>query len=292
MKIAVKPATNADHNALSFTERMERLSKKRSELMRPLHERPRDYVLLSIREVAAKLSTDPATVLRTVRGMGFESYREFKEYLHQLSIASATTLDGMQAGTKPNSTLVSQGTKALEQDIHNLHALRNTLDMNRMVALVRRIYQARKVLVLGGDLATSLVEYLDYKLTMLGFTVVTGITPGKSINVVRGVGRQDLVFAISFRRGLRQTVEGMKQARANGAYCVGITDSFVSPICRFSDECFLASIESHLGTSYAAPMSLFNVMLTICAHYRQARTIKILKKVDQEQRHGYRWYPV
>jgi DNA-binding MurR/RpiR family transcriptional regulator len=279
-------------NALSFAERIEALSKKRRELIRPVHERPRDYVLLSIRDVAAKLSTDPATVLRIVRGLGFPSYREFKAYLHQLSIASATSLDVMQAGTDHDSSLVSQGVKALEQDLHNLHALRNTLDMKRMVALVERIYRARKILLLGGDLALSLVEYLDYKLTLLGFTVVTGTTPGKTLNAVRNFGRQDLVIAISFRRGLRQTVEGLKQARANGAYCVGVTDTFVSPISRYSHECFLASIDSHLSNSYAAPMSLFNVLLTICAHYRQARTLKILKKLDQEQRSGYRWYPV
>ncbi|ABF43058.1 transcriptional regulator, RpiR family [Candidatus Koribacter versatilis Ellin345] len=291
MKSAAKVVVVPDHT-LSFAERMERLSKKRSELIRPVQERPRDYVLLSIRDVAAKLGTDPATVLRTVRGLGFESYREFKAYLHQLSIASATSLDGMQAVSKPNSSLLSQGARALDQDLQNLQALRNTLDMNRIVAIARRVYAARKILVLGGDLAASLAEYLEYNLTLLGFTVVAGITPGKTINAVRSFDRHDLVFAISFRRGLRQTVEGMKQARANGAYCVGITDSFVSPICRFSDECLLASIESHLGTSYAAPMSLFNVMLTICAHYREARTMKTLKKLDQEQRHGYRWYPV
>jgi hypothetical protein len=37
-------------------------------------------------------------------------------------------------------------------------------------------------------------------------------------------------------------------------------------------------------------MSFLNALLTICAHYRRARTFRILKKVDQEQRHGFRWY--
>ena len=35
-------------------------------------------------------------------------------------------------------------------------------------------------------------------------------------------GKKDLVIAISFRRGLRQTVEGLQQAHANGAYCVAL----------------------------------------------------------------------
>src|SRR4030088_2323761 len=80
----------------SFGERIGQLSIKRQELIRPIQERPRDYVLLSIRDVAHKLGTDPATVLRIVRSMGFPSYRGFKLYIHELSIAGSTSLEGMR----------------------------------------------------------------------------------------------------------------------------------------------------------------------------------------------------
>src|ERR687888_331796 len=87
----------------SFGERIAHLSVKRQELIRPIQEQPRDYVLLSIRDVAQKLGTDPATILRIARSMGFSSYREFKQYLHELSIAGATSLEGMRA-TSANGT--------------------------------------------------------------------------------------------------------------------------------------------------------------------------------------------
>jgi len=274
-----------------FAERVSQLSKKRQELIRPVYERPRDYVLLSIRDTAVNLKTDPATVLRIVRGMGFGSYRDFKAYLHELSVASATSLDGMQSNSHRDSSLITQGRKALDQDFENLQALRNTLDMNRLVALVARLYKARKILVLGGDLATSLVDYLEYSLLLLGFPVVAATAPGRTTHAARSMGKNDLVIAISFRRGLRQTVEGMEQARANGAYCVGITNTFVSPIARLSNECFLTPVEAYLSNSYAAPMSFINVFLTLVAQYRRSRILTILKKVDEEQRHGFRWYP-
>ena len=275
----------------SFAERINRLSKKRRELIRPVQEHPRDYVLLPIRYVASKLGTDPATVLRIARGMGFSSYRHFKVYLHELSIASATSLEVMRAEADGDSSILSHGQKALEQDLRNLHALRNTLDLKRVAALAKRIHSARRILVLGGDLAISLVDFLEYRLTLLGFPVIAATTPGHSANTTRNCGKRDLVIAISFRRGLRQTVEGLRQAHANGAYCVGITDTFVSPIARFADECFLTPVEAHLSNSYTVPMSFLNVLLTVCAHQYRARTVRILKKADQEQRHGFRWYP-
>src|SRR5579884_234983 len=83
--------------SMSFGERIARLHKKRQELIRPVQENPRDYVLMSVRGLAEKLQTDPATVMRIVQGLGFNSYKDFKAYLHELAIANATSLQGMQA---------------------------------------------------------------------------------------------------------------------------------------------------------------------------------------------------
>lgn len=279
-----------DH--LSFADRVAQLNRTRRELIRPVQEHPRNYVLMSIRAMAQSLKTDPATVLRIVRGIGFASYREFKAYLHELSIASATSLEGMQQSAPNDSSLASHGRRALDGDLHNLHSLRNTLDMDRVTRLAKRIYDAERVILLGGDMAIGLVDFLDYKLTLLGIPAVTATTPGKSIHLTRTSGRRDLVIAISFRRCLRQTIEGVQEAKANGAYCVGVTDTFVSPLARFADECFLTSVEAPFSNSYAAPISFIHVLFTICAHYKKTRTLALLKKADQEQRYGFRWYPV
>ena len=96
---------------------------------------------------------------------------------------------------------------------------------------------------------------------------------------------------ISYGRGLRQTVEGLRQARDNGAYCVGITNTLVSPIGQFAHESFLTSIETpSFGSSYVAPMALFNVIVVACANHRRSRTLTLMKQLEQEQRHGFRWY--
>jgi DNA-binding MurR/RpiR family transcriptional regulator len=37
-------------------------------------------------------------------------------------------------------------------------------------------------------------------------------------------------------------VEGMQRAKAAGTYCVGITDTYLSPLAQYADEFFLASV--------------------------------------------------
>src|SRR5438552_17720207 len=92
-----KAAAIFKDGSMSFGERIASLHKKRQELIRPVQENPRDYVLMSVRALAEKLQTDPATVMRIVQGLGFARYKNFKSYLHELSIANATSLQGMQA---------------------------------------------------------------------------------------------------------------------------------------------------------------------------------------------------
>jgi DNA-binding MurR/RpiR family transcriptional regulator len=276
----------------SLAERIELLSAKRQEIIRPILEHPRDYVLLSVRAMAKRLRTDPATVVRIVRGLGFASYRDFQRHLHDLSIAFATSLDTMQSAGRVTS-MPAYVREALEQDLKNLHGLKNSLDAPRLVSLAKRFYDARRIVLLAGDLAAFLADYLEYQITLLGLPVFTATSAGRIAHLVRTVNQRDLVLAISFRRGLRQTVEGVHLAHARSAYCVGIADTYVSPLARECDEVFLASVEStSFGASYAAPVALVNAILAACGQYRRPQTLAILKEIAEEQRKGFRWYTV
>jgi DNA-binding MurR/RpiR family transcriptional regulator len=273
-------------------ERLATLSLKRQEIIRPVFESPRDYLLLSIDRLARELRSDPATLGRIVRELGFSDFKEFRQYLYELSQVYATSLDLIRLSqARKDNGLQAKVMEALDQEVKNLQRLLNSLDPQRLVEITRRIYRAKRILVVGGDVATSLVTYLDYHLTMLGLPVFAATTSGKAVYLSRCAGQGDLVFAISFRRGLRFTVEALRQARANGAYCVGLTDTQHSPISRYADESFIASINTPVyGPAYAAPIALLNALLAACANYRRDRTLAILKEIEHEQRHGTRWY--
>jgi DNA-binding MurR/RpiR family transcriptional regulator len=258
--------------------------------MRRVLEQPREFVLESLRGLSRRLQLDPSTMVRIVRGMGFGGYSEFRQYLHELSIVLATPLDLMETGG-PNSDIPTHLRSSLDLDLKNLQSLSHTLDFKRIVRLAQRLYQARRILILGGDMAAALVGFLEWNLTILGLPVSSAVSPGSTAHRVQVVGRQDVVLAITFRRGLRQTVEGLQQARGRGAYCVGISDTYLSPLRRFAHECFHASIESpSFAGSYVAPMALVNLIIVASANYRRTRTIALLKAADEEQRHGYRWF--
>src|SRR5208337_711425 len=196
----------------SWHERFSGIPPKRQELIRPVLEDPRSFLFLSIRGMAERLRTDTATMLRAIRGMGFSGYPEFRRYLHELTIAHATSLDSMLGSVATDSDIPSVR-DSLDRDQKNFASLRNSLDTRQLARLAQRIWSARRVILLGGDLASALIFYLEHHLVILGLPVFSATSPGRVVHLVRTAGKRDLVLAISFHRALRQTVEGMRQAK-------------------------------------------------------------------------------
>ncbi len=285
-----KQEPRANGSPVNLAERLENLTSKRQEIIRPILENPREYVLLSVRAMAQRLQTDPATIVRIVRGLGFASYREFQHHLHALSIAFASPLDSMMS-TPGESSIPAVIQESLARSAKNLQALKNSLDTNRLAKLAKRLFEARRVVAFAADSAAILAEYLEYHLSIVGVPIVAVTTAGGMTHLARVVKKRDVVIAISFQRGLRQTVEGAQQARAHGAYCIGISDTYLSPLARACDEVFLASVDAaSFGRSYTAPISLMDAIIAICGQYKRPLTMVVAKELAEEQKKGVRWY--
>lgn len=268
------------------------LSEARRKIIRPVLESPRDFVLLNVRDMARRLETGSATVLRIIQALGFDTYKDFQHYLHDLSVTNATILDSMQAGGTTTQTprFLRDSRRQLQQ---NIQFVLEHLDLHQVLNIAVRIDGAERILLLGGDMAAPLVEYMEYHLTIAGLPVVAATSPGRATHLARSTGKKDIVFGISFRRGLRMTIEGIQKARESGAYCIGVTDSPLSPLARFANELVIVPINSlSFAASYVAPIALIDLITAGVGSLRRKQVVARLKEADQEQKHGYRWYQI
>jgi DNA-binding MurR/RpiR family transcriptional regulator len=269
---------------------LQQLSDARQDVIRPVLESPRDFVLLNVRDMARRLETGPATVVRIVRALGFGGYKDFQHYLHYLSVSSSTILDSMQAGGSSTQTpkILRESRRQIQQ---NIEFVAERLDLHQVQNIAERIDQADRILLLGGDMAAPLVEYMEYHLTIAGLPVVVATSPGRATHLARSTGKRDVAIGISFRRGLRMTIEGVQRARENGSYCVGVTDSPLSPLGRFANELVIVPINSlSFAASYVAPIALIDLITAAVGSLRRKQVVDRLREADFEQRHGYRWY--
>ena len=275
-----------------FASSQQRLNASRKQLLRAILENPDDTFFLSSRELARRYEVDVATIVRTIQVLGYRKFAEFAADLRSHFVTRITPYTVLKAASRERRTLVDRIRHSMEMDERNLQHLRSNLAPETVVALAKQISSSRRILVIGIDLAAALSWHLAYGLMSLGFAAEAPV--GSTGNVqrrVRTLQPRDLLIAISFGQCLRDTVEAAARARKQGIPTFGITDSDRTPIARTCDRYCIASVASpSFGGSYVAPMSVLGTILVACAHTQTARSLEMLKRGEEEDRAGHRWY--
>ena len=112
---------------------------------------------------------DPATIVRTVQALGYRRYADFGADLREHFVSRITPYRIMEAAARERRSVADHVRHSLEREMENLSRLQSALDPQAVVELARRIHRARRILVVGADLAASLSWFLAYGLLPLGF---------------------------------------------------------------------------------------------------------------------------
>jgi len=296
IRVENSASATASHAQTALESRFARaqpnLNPSRRKLLRMILENPEDTYYLSSRELAKHYQVDAATIVRTIQVLGYRKFAEFVADLRTHFVTRITPYTVLKAASKEKRTVADRIRHNMELDLRNLQALQSTVDPVRLVALSKQVKRARRVLVVGIDLAAALSWYLAYGLMTLGFAAdaPTGST-GNVQRRVRTLNSKDLLIAISFGQCLRDTVEAAQRAKKQGVPTFGITDNETTPIARICDNSCFASVASPAFVgSYVAPLSLLGAILMACAHTQTARALKLLRRSEEEDRADHRWY--
>ena len=210
------------------------LSGSRRRLIREILDNHEETFFLSSREMAKRYNVDAATIVRTVQALGYERFADFAADLRQHFVNHITPYTVLKAATQEKRSVVDQVQHCLERDTESLSILRSSLDGTRVVDLAKRIHGARRVVVVGVDLAASLAGFLAYGLTPLGFDAHAPVgSTGNLQHKIDLLSPSDLMVAISFGKCLRETVEAVDRAHGRDVPTFGITDSDTTPILSF-----------------------------------------------------------
>ena len=86
-------------------------------------------------------------------------------------------MDTLESSVATDSDVVSVMRACLDQELKNIRALYNGLDLERLETAARRMWRARRILVVGGDAATSLVSYTEYHFNVIGLPAYAATAP-------------------------------------------------------------------------------------------------------------------
>ncbi len=275
-----------------FIKSQNNLSTSRKLLLNKILSEPHESFFLSSREMARRYGVDSSTIVRTVQAMGYEKFGDFADDLRNHFVKQITPYSSMKAAAEKKGSVADYIRQSMDQDLENLTALKAGLDVDKVLELAKQIHRTQRIIVVGVDFAAPLAGLLAYGLVRLGCDAEapagsTGIVQNK----VRIMTKNDLLIAISFGQGLRETIEAVQRAGRQNVPTFGITDGDNTPIAKYCDQHIIAStIRTSFLDSYVAPIAAINAILVAVAHSQPKRALELLAQTDQEDSSGSRWY--
>jgi DNA-binding MurR/RpiR family transcriptional regulator len=288
-QIGTEPQTKLE---VRFLESETSLSSSRKRLLNKILSEPHESFFLSSREMARRYKVDSSTIVRTVQAMGYEKFADFIDDLRNHFVEQITPYSSMKAAAQKKGSVDDYIHQSIDQDLENVNAFKAGLDAEKIIELVKQIHHTRRIIIVGVDYAAPLAGMLAYGLVRLGYDAEAPAgSTGVVQNKVRIMTKNDLLIAISFGQGLRETVEAVQRARRQNVPTFGITDSDKTPIARFCEHYIIAStVRTSFLDSYVAPVAAINAVLVACAHNQPKRALELLEQTDREDSNGARWY--
>jgi DNA-binding MurR/RpiR family transcriptional regulator len=290
---SVRQDANGRHSALMrrIGQARAHLPERRRQLLDGILERLDETVFLSSRELAQRFDTDAATIVRTTQALGYGQFADFARDLrsHFLNHVNPYRIMAREVTVHRGAAFHVQA--CLDRDLENVRVAHQRLDPAAIAAAGARLYRARRIVVVAGDLEYSLAEFLAYALSALALEATAPTGEGLTLHRQRALGREDALVAIGFRRCLRVPVEAVQAARRAGAFTLALTDASTTPLARLAEASLLVPIEGEsYASSYAPTMVAINALAVACAHADPKHTLRVLKPTEDEYAHGPRWY--
>ena len=268
------------------------LSVSRQKLLGQIIDQSNETFFLSSRELGRRFSVDSATIIRAVQALGYEKFADFAQDLRTHFVTQISPYSSMKAAEQTNRSITDHIRQSVDQDLENLNHFKANLDPEKILEIAKQINQARRIVIVGIDFAASLAGSLAYALVRLGFDADAPIgSSGVVQNKIKIMTPKDLLIAISFGRGLRDTIGAVRTARRRNVPSVGITDSDATPIAKYCDSYLTASIaRTSFIDSYVAPTAAVNAILLACAHSQSERSLEHLRESEEQNFLSHRWY--
>ncbi|WP_337270202.1 MurR/RpiR family transcriptional regulator [Oryzifoliimicrobium ureilyticus] len=269
-----------------IVERFDGMSPQLQQAARHIIEHPQEVALVSMRELARSAGVQPSTMTRLAKFLGLSGYDDIRMHYAELirggseGFAARAALKGGRRRGEAKEGLAERMLSGLSAQIASLcepHALA------RLGSAATRLYDARRIYVLGLRSCHSVVWHFHYVMNLLGQKSVhlDGQAGTGGDGLIRA-GAQDVLLVISINPYARETLELAEVARGKGMGVVAITDSEVSPLVSLADEVILCPTESLTFFHTLTPaLAISEVLCGLLAARDESASLEELKRVDQ-----------
>ncbi|MEH6402579.1 MAG: MurR/RpiR family transcriptional regulator [Sneathiella sp.] len=250
---------------------------------------PNDVALYSMREMAARSSVKPATMVRLATKLGYKNYNELRdEFRKRISapktgFAARARLMQLRSHDAHEKGLVSDIFGAESDNIEQTYQLITDEELNNAAAA---LIQAEKIYVVGLRKCFPVAYFFHYATRdfFASCNLVQGYA-GLFHEEVSHMTERDTVLVVAFDPYTKETVEAANLARKSGAKIIAVTDSDVSPLAADADYVFIAANRSpSFYRSLVGALSIVQSLVAAVVTKLGDKAVTILELSDKRRR--------
>jgi DNA-binding MurR/RpiR family transcriptional regulator len=248
-----------------------------------LRDNREEVLVSSASALAARTNTSDATVIRTVKGIGYAGMAELRQSLAgelraDLSLASrmARTLD--EVGDTPVGSMAL----TLQRHQQALERLQQDIRPALFHAVVDRIASALRTFIFGIGPSSAMADYFSLQLGRFGLDAASLTDAGLLLaDGLHRLKRTDLLIMLAFGRPYREVAALIDHAEALGLGTILITDTLGSKLSRRVDHILPVQRGRADALSLHTPtLGLIEAVLVGIAAKRPSETVASLKKLN------------
>jgi DNA-binding MurR/RpiR family transcriptional regulator len=233
-------------------------------------------------KLGVSVGVSESTVVRFANELGFSGYPKLQKALQELIKNKLTTVQRLEL----SNDYISEGYAlkgVLKADMENIRATLEKINYNTFEDVVNKIFEAKRIYIIGLRSSTALAEFLGFYLNIILQNVKTvGYGISDIFEQMINVGEGDLVVGIGFPRYASRTIDALEFAQDRGANVVAITDSLLSPLAARADYSLIA--QSNMASfvdSLVAPLSVINALIIAVGMREKQSITDVFSKLEQ-----------
>jgi DNA-binding MurR/RpiR family transcriptional regulator len=245
--------------------------------------------LRSMRSAAGQAGVSPATMTRLARRLGFESFGALREpYVSRL--AGGAALPALPFARRARALQRRDGidhfTQLGQLQSDNVAAVQRRNSAAAVERVADRLLRAERVHFLGLRVCHGIAFQMHYAYGLLcGNGALITDLGGTLADQVAQIGRGHVLLAISQSPYTRATVESVRQAQAQGATVIALTDNALSPIAREAEHSLLFDTASNsFFHSTTGALALVECVLAAVSARGGAPVLRRLRERQQQLR--------
>src|SRR5664279_1817016 len=265
---------NMTHKSADIEKRMrtayDSLSKSQQKVTEFLLTHGIDVVYLSAAEIAKQMRVNRSTVVRTAQALGYNGFPDLQAALQAHFLSRLSSVERFQYGSRQLIEEMGERNddsllhRVIRSEIGHVEDLLQQVSPENFDGAVEMLVAARRIYVLGLRASAPLALHFAIPLrlirnncSLLAYSSANGLS-----DQLEEMSDQDVLFAITYSRYTRDTLNTMDYARSVGAKVIALTDNPLSPAAIRADRVFVIPFRVWLHGNAAAPYVLLNALFS------------------------------